>query len=271
MYIGALQEGSPTGADFVKFVLIVLAAIVALTVLIKLVRSIRIINQFERGVVYRLGRVLAEPKQPGLRFLIPFLDRMVRVVVAIETEELEEQEVITSDSVSLTVQPVVYYRVTDAVKAEVEVDDYEEAVVQKALLVLRRVIGGSTLEEVLSHGDEVNRKIQQQLEEAAADWGVTIQSIELKDVQLPEGMKRAMAAQAEATREAAAKIVAAQGELDAADRLRQAADLLSPEAMRLRTLQTLKEIGADHNTVIVMDTANGAIAAQAAAGALAAD
>jgi hypothetical protein len=190
----------------------------------------RIVKQYERGVVYRLGRIVGPERQPGLNFVIPLIDRMVKVSVATEPLELAPQEVITQDNVSLTIAAVIYYRVVDAIKSEVEVDGYEDAIELHAQSVLRQVIGGSDLAEVLAHSQTVAGKISSELIKLAAEWGLKVLKVELCDVTLPKGMKRAMAAQAEAAREAAAKVTAAEGELNAAAHLRAAADQLSPTA-----------------------------------------
>jgi regulator of protease activity HflC (stomatin/prohibitin superfamily) len=229
----------------------------------------RIVKQYERGVVYRLGRIVGPERQPGLNFVIPLIDRMVKVSVATEPLELAPQEVITQDNVSLTIAAVIYYRVVDAIKSEVEVDGYEDAIELHAQSVLRQVIGGSDLAEVLAHSQTVAGKISSELIKLAAEWGLKVLKVELCDVTLPKGMKRAMAAQAEAAREAAAKVTAAEGELNAAAHLRAAADQLSPTALRLRELQTIRDIGAEQNTVIVVDSRNGDVAAQATAGQIA--
>lgn len=242
--------------------------LVALLLLLLVVQSIRIVNQYERGVVYRLGRVTGA-REPGLRLIIPFIDRMDKVGIAVIALELKAQQVITADNVSLSIRAVVYYKVSDPVVAETEVDDYQDAIQLRGQSVLRQVIGASSLENVLAHSATVADSIKSQIEAAATSWGLVVQDVELRDVELPEGMRRAMAAQAEASREAEAKVIAAQGELSSAAVLAQAAALLSPVALRLRELQTIKEIGSENNTVIVMDSHGGETAAQSVAGQIA--
>lgn len=244
---------------------------IALVVLGLIAMSMHIIEQYERGVVYRLGKVRAE-RLPGLRFTIPIIDRISKVMVAVVALQLEPQKVITQDSVSLSIRAVIYYKVIDAVKSEVEVDDSEEAIELRGQSVLRQVIGSRQLQEVLAHTAQVAASIKAELETSAAPWGLEVQHVELLDVALPKSLQRAMAAQAEATREAAAKVIAAKGEKDAAGQLAEAAALLNPTALRLRELQTMREIGTDNNTVIVLDSnsgPSGAFAGMAAAGQIA--
>jgi len=248
----------------------ILLGLLVLAALVLLFMSIRIVQQYQSGVVYRLGRVTGA-RHPGLNFIIPFLERMEKVMVAVVALELDPQQVITQDSVSLAISAVVYFRVSDPIRAEVEVDDYEDAINLRAQSVLRQVIGASSLEKVLAHSEEVAASIKSQLESVAESWGLEVQSIELKDVKLPKSMQRAMAAPAEATRVAAAKVVEATGERDSAALLREAADQLSPAALRLRELQVTEAIGADNATVVVVSSASsGEIAGAAAAGAIAA-
>jgi len=250
---------------------LIVLGVAALVALVLFFTSVRIVKQWERGVVYRLGRVTGAARQPGLRFVIPLIERMEKVMVAVVALELEPQQVITKDNVSLAIKAVVYFRVNDAVKAEVEVDDYEDAVSLRGQSVLRQVIGASMLDDVLAHNAGVAVSIKDQLAGVAAAWGLDVQSVELLDVELPEGMRRAMAAQAEAARMAQAKVAEAQGEKNSALLLREAADILgeSGTALRLRELQVLQAIGTEQGTVIVMDSHSGAIAAQSAAGQIA--
>jgi len=246
-------------------VLIALAVVVVVIV----ASSMHTVQQYERGVVYRLGRVLGSTRNPGLTLIIPFIEKMEKVSVAVEALELDPQEVITSDNVSLQIRAVVYYRVVDAIKAETEVEFYDDAIKLRGQSVLRQVIGANPLEQVLAHSAGVAANIKDQIEAIADTWGLEVQSVELMDVVLPDTMKRAMAAQAEASRDAAAKVIAAQGELNSAELLGKAAALLSPVALRLRELQTIREIGTENNTVIVMDSQHGDIAAQSTAGTIA--
>ncbi len=246
-----------------------LLVVLGIAVLVLLIRSIHIVKQYQRGVVYRLGRASDKVRMPGLRFTIPLIEWVVKVPVATEALELKPQEVITKDDVSLTVQAVIFLRVANARAAEIEVDDYEEAIKQRGQSVLRQVIGSMSLEKVLAQSAEVVGDIKSRLAALAEAWGLDVQSVELKDIQLPKGMKRAMAAKAEAEREAKAKVIAAQGERDSAELLAQAAEMLTPTAVRLRELQVLQAIGAEQNTVVVIDSSAGTVAGQAAAGQLA--
>jgi regulator of protease activity HflC (stomatin/prohibitin superfamily) len=242
--------------------------VVAVVLLVLAIKAFYIIDQYERGVVYRLGRVKRE-RQPGFNVVIPFVDRLVKIMTAVEAMTLEPQQVITKDNVSLSIRAVVYFRVIDAVKAEVEVDDYKDAIYQRAQSVLRQVIGASELNSVLAQTEDVSGQIKSRLADSARNWGLEVDNVELTDIELPDGMRRAMAAQAEAVREAAAKVAAAEGEQSSAQILRRAADVLSPVALRLRELQTIAAIGTEQNTVIVVDSQQGAPAAYAAAGQVA--
>jgi len=263
-------SGACTPASTAFLVLAVVAGVVVgLIVIVLATQMVRIVHEYERGVVYRFGRVKRLEQRPGLCWLIPFVDRLTKVVVAVEALSLESQRVITKDNVSLRIDAVIYFRVLDAIAAEVKVDDYEEAIQLRGQSALRQVIGATDLAKVLGHSEDVADAIRGRLADVSTDWGVDIESIELKDVSLPEGMQRAMAAAAEAEREAAAKVAAAKGESESAELLREAADKLGPAGLRLRELETIRAIGTEHNTVIVMDSASGATAAAATAGQIA--
>ncbi|HEX6461836.1 MAG TPA: SPFH domain-containing protein [Candidatus Saccharimonadales bacterium] len=242
---------------------------IGIAVVVLLIRSIHIVKQWERGVVYRLGRVSRRERMPGLRFTIPLIEWIVKVPVATEALELKPQEVITADDVSLGIQAVIYFRVTDPVGAEVQVDDYEAAIKELGQSALREVIGSSPLKSVLAQSAEVASSIQQRLAGLAQNWGLVVESIGLKNVQLPKRMQRAMAAEAEAKQEATAKVVAAEGEKESATLLREAADALSPEALELRRLQVIGDIGSTSGAVVVIDSSRGTVAGQAAAGQIA--
>jgi regulator of protease activity HflC (stomatin/prohibitin superfamily) len=219
---------------------IVVAAIVIVAVaLFALLLSIRVVQQYEMGVHFRLGRVIGL-RQPGLRPIVPIIDVLRRVSLRIVTMPIESQGIITHDNVSIDVSAVAYYKVVDAIN-------------QIAQTTLRKVVGQHTLDETLAETDKINLSIREILDVTTSDWGVLVTLVELKDIQLPDSMKRAMARQAEAEREKRAKIIAAQGEALAADQLGVAADIMMahPVALQLRNLQSLVEIGVDKNTTVV--------------------
>ena len=220
--------------------------------LITLPTAMKVVSQYQRGVILRLGRFIGI-RQPGLNFIIPFIDRMWRVDTRVVTMDVPAQEVITRDNVTVKVDAVVYLRVINAEDAVLKVADYIRATSLIAQTTLRSVLGQSELDELLSERDKINARLQQIVDEHTDPWGVKVSAVEIKDVQLPEGMQRAMAAQAEAERERRAKIVHAEGELQASEKLAQAAAVLStqPVALQLRYLGTLKEIATERtNTVI---------------------
>ncbi|MCU1604949.1 MAG: band 7 protein [Modestobacter sp.] len=229
-------------------VLIVLAVVV----LIGLAMSLRIVQQYEQGVLFRFGRVVGV-RQPGLRVIVPVADRLRRVSLRIVTMPIQSQGIITRDNVSVDVSAVAYYQVVDATKSVVAIEDVASAINQIAQTTLRKVVGQHTLDETLSETDVININIREILDVATVEWGVVVTMVELKDIQLPETMKRAMARQAEAEREKRAKIIAAEGEALAASALGEASDMMMahPLALQLRNLQSLVEIGADKNTTVV--------------------
>ncbi|MCM4081262.1 slipin family protein [Paractinoplanes hotanensis] len=229
-------------------VLIVVAAIL----LLGLVLSVRIVKQYERGVVFRLGRVVGA-RDPGLRLLIPIIDVMRRVSLRIVTMPIQSQGIITRDNVSVDVSAVAYFRVVDAIKSVVAIENVHAAINQIAQTTLRKVVGRHTLDETLSETDKINEDIRTILDVTTVEWGVEVTLVELKDIQLPEAMKRAMAKQAEAEREKRAKIINAEGESLAAAALGAASDTMMdhPLALQLRNLQSLVEIGVDKNTTVV--------------------
>jgi regulator of protease activity HflC (stomatin/prohibitin superfamily) len=229
----------------------VVVAIVVLAVA-GLALSVRIVKQYEQGVLFRLGRVTGV-KAPGLTLIVPVIDVLRRVSLRIVTMPIQSQGIITRDNVSVDVSAVAYYRVTDPVKSVVAIENVAAAINQIAQTTLRKVVGQHTLDETLAETDRINGSIREILDVQTADWGVLVTLVELKDIQLPESMKRAMARQAEAEREKRAKIIAAEGESLAADALGTASDIMMahPLALQLRNLQSLVEIGVDKNTMVV--------------------
>ena len=233
-------------------ILVTAVVVIAILALIGLSLSVRIVKQYEQGVLFRLGRVLGV-RQPGLTFIIPVVDVLRRVSLRIVTMPIQSQGIITRDNVSVDVSAVAYYRVVDAVKSVVAIENVAAAINQIAQTTLRKVVGQHSLDETLSETDRINVSIREILDVQTAEWGVVVTLVELKDIQLPESMKRAMARQAEAEREKRAKIIAAEGEALAADALGTASDIMMahPLALQLRNLQSLVEIGVDKNTTVV--------------------
>lgn len=234
------------------FALIVLGIIV-LVVLIGLSSAIRIINEYERGVLFRLGRLM-DLKGPGLRLIIPFgIDRLVKIDLRTVTLEVPPQEVITLDNVTIKVNAVIYFMVVDPRNAVTRVANFINATSQIAQTTLRSVLGQSSLDELLANREKINAKLQQIIDEQTEPWGIKVSTVEIKDVELPQTMQRAMAKQAEAEREKRAKIIHAEGEFEAAQKLTDAAGVIAtqPSALQLRYLQTLTEIGVERNTVVV--------------------
>jgi regulator of protease activity HflC (stomatin/prohibitin superfamily) len=227
-------------------------AIVVLVVLVLAAMAVRIIKQYEQGVLFRFGRVQGA-RDPGLRLIVPFVDVLHRVSMRIVTMPIQSQGIITRDNVSVDVSAVAYFRVVDAVKSVVAIENVYVAIDQIAQTTLRKVVGQHTLDETLSETDRINKDIREILDVATLDWGVEVTLVELKDIQLPESMKRAMARQAEAEREKRAKIINAEGESLAAAALGAASDIMMehPLALQLRNLQSLVEIGVDKNTTVV--------------------
>lgn len=226
------------------WVLIILALII--------ITSLRVVQQYERGVVFRLGRTIGE-KGPGLNLLMPFLDRMVKVTMQIVTMPVPSQKIITKDNVSIDVAAVAYFRVKDATKSLVAIQNVSSAVNQIAQTTVRNIVGQFMLDEVLSETVKINIKIKEIIDTHSEIWGIEVTTVEIKDIQLPETMQRAMAKQAEAEREKRAKIIASEGEFQSADKLGQAADIIAahPIALQLRNLQVLTEIAVEKNSTIV--------------------
>lgn len=227
-------------------------AALAVLVLLTLALSLKIITQYERGIVFRLGR-LRPVYDPGLHLVVPFLERLVRVDTRVVTLTIPPQEVITEDNVPARVNAVVLFNVTDPVKAVMAVENYAIATSQIAQTTLRSVLGRVDLDTVLAHRSALNADLRDIIEKLTEPWGVEVSVVEIKDVEIPEQMQRAMARGAEAERERRAKIINARGELQASEELRQAADTLSksPASLQLRYLQTLLELGADQNSTVV--------------------
>ncbi|MDQ2883244.1 MAG: slipin family protein [Actinomycetota bacterium] len=230
----------------------ILIIVLALVVLLGVALALKIIKQYEQGVLFRLGRVLGI-REPGLRMIIPFVDVLHRVSLRIITMPIQSQGIITRDNVSVDVSAVAYFRVVDAVKSVVAIENVYAAIDQIAQTTLRKVVGQHTLDETLSETDRINLDIREILDVSTVDWGVEVTLVELKDIQLPDSMKRAMARQAEAEREKRAKIINAEGESLAAAALGDASDIMMahPLALQLRNLQSLVEIGVDKNTTVV--------------------
>jgi regulator of protease activity HflC (stomatin/prohibitin superfamily) len=233
-------------------VVLVFLAMVAAVALALAAASIRVLREYERGVVFRLGRLLG-PKGPGLVVLIPAIDRMVRVDLRTVVLDIPPQDLITRDNVPAKVNAVTYFRVVDACSAVVEVERYLAATSQIAQTTLRSVLGKAELDMLLAERERLNEALQQIIDEQTDPWGVKVTSVEIKDVEIPSGMQRAMARQAEAERERRAKVIHAEGEFQASQRLRDAADVISgnPAALQLRYLQTLSEVGTHDSSTIV--------------------
>jgi regulator of protease activity HflC (stomatin/prohibitin superfamily) len=227
-------------------VVVVVAAIIA-------AMSVRVVKQYERVVQFRLGKVIGGARGPGIVFIVPFVDRVPRVSMRIVTMPIQSQGIITKDNVSVDVSAVAYYRVADPVTSIVAIENVEAAIGQIAQTTLRAVVGRHTLDEALSETETINQNIREILDVQTKGWGIEVTVVELKDIQLPESMQRAMARQAEAEREKRAKVIAAEGEALAAGELANASDVMMehPLALQLRNLQTLVELGVDKNSTVV--------------------
>jgi regulator of protease activity HflC (stomatin/prohibitin superfamily) len=235
-----------------------LAALIALAAILVILfivasASIRIAREYERGVIFRLGRLRSPPKGPGLFLLIPIVDKMVKVDLRTVTLNVPPQEVITKDNVPVRVNAVAYFRIIDPERAIVQVENFMAATSQIAQTTLRSVLGQHVLDELLSEREKINEILQRIIDEATAPWGIKVSIVEVKDVEIPTGMQRAMARQAEAERERRAKVINAEGEFQASERLREAAQVMStqPIALQLRSLQTLLELGASQSNTII--------------------
>jgi regulator of protease activity HflC (stomatin/prohibitin superfamily) len=227
-------------------------AIILIVLLLGLAMSVRIVKQYEQGVLFRLGKVIGT-RAPGLTFIIPVVDVLPRISLRIVTMPIQSQGIITRDNVSVDVSAVAYFRVVDAVRSVVAIENVRAAIDQIAQTTLRKVVGQHTLDETLSETDKINLDIRAILDVTTVEWGVEVTLVELKDIQLPDSMKRAMARQAEAEREKRAKIINAEGESLAAAALGDASDIMMahPLALQLRNLQSMVEIGVDKNTTVV--------------------
>ena len=222
-------------------------------IVLYLLNSIKVLREYERGVIFRLGRVLAQPKGPGLIFVFAPIDKMIRVSLRIVALDIPPQDVITKDNVSVKVNAVIYFRVLDSLKAIIEVQDYLYATSQLSQTTLRSVLGEVELDDLLSKREKLNSQLQEILDKHTDPWGIKVQLVETKHVDLPDNMVRAIAKQAEAERERRAKVIHADGEFQAASKLTQAAEIIStnPQALQLRYLQTLTEIAVEKNSTIV--------------------
>lgn len=227
--------------------------IIFILVFLYIISCIKIINEYERAVIFRLGRVLKTPKGPGIFFILYPIDKIVKLSLRTVTLDVPPQDIITRDNVSVKVNAVIYYRVMDPIRAVIEVEDYNFATSQISQTTLRSVIGQVELDELLSNRDKINASLQEIIDKQTDPWGIKVSVVEIKHVDLPTEMQRAMARQAEAERERRAKVIAAEGEFQAADKLKQAATVLAehPMALQMRYLQTLVEVTSERASVVV--------------------
>src|SRR4026209_698350 len=232
---------------------LIIVLVLLFLVVLFLISAIKVAREYERGIIFRLGRLLPEPKGPGLFLLIPVVDRMVKVDLRTITLNIPPQEVITKDNVPVRVNAVAYFRIVEPKNAIVQVENFMVATSQIAQTTLRSVLGHHLLDELLSERDKINSILQEIIDEATSPWGIKVSIVEVKDVEIPSGMQRAMARQAEAERERRAKVIAAEGEFQASERLKDAALVIEkrPIALQLRYLQTLLELGSSASTTIV--------------------
>jgi regulator of protease activity HflC (stomatin/prohibitin superfamily) len=235
----------------VGFIVVLFAAV--LFVAFILASAVRILKEYERGVIFRLGRVQGQAKGPGLIFLVPIVDKMVRVGLRTVSLAVPPQEVITRDNVPARVDAVIYFRVIDPNKSVLEVENYDLATSQISQTTLRSVLGQKDLDDLLTNREAINQELQVIIDEHTEPWGVKVSAVEVKDVEIPKGMQRSMAGQAEAERERRAKIISAEGEYQASQRLHDAAERLeSPTALQLRLFQTLTEISSENNSTVIL-------------------
>ena len=247
MSLGLIQAAT------IGFGLIIVLFAAALFVLFVLASAVRIVNEYERGVIFRLGRVQGTAKGPGLFFLIPIMDRMVKVDLRTVTMDVPPQDVITRDNVPARVNAVVYFRVMDPNRSVIEVENFVLATSQISQTTLRSVLGQKDLDDLLTNRETINEELQTIIDEQTDPWGVKVSVVEVKDVEIPQQMQRAMARQAESERERRAKIIAAEGEYQASQRLHQAAERLeSPTALQLRLFQTLAEISSEQSSTVIL-------------------
>jgi regulator of protease activity HflC (stomatin/prohibitin superfamily) len=232
---------------------LVAAAVVLFLLILFAIAAIKVAREYERGVVFRLGRLLPAPKGPGLFLLIPIVDRMVKVDLRTITLNVPPQEVITKDNVPVRVNAVAYFRIVKPEDAIVQIENFMVATSQIAQTTLRSVLGQHQLDELLAEREKINAILQEIIDEATAPWGIKVSIVEVKDVEIPQGMQRAMARQAEAERERRAKVINAEGEYQASERLKDAANVIEdhPVALQLRYLQTLLELGGSQSTTVV--------------------
>jgi regulator of protease activity HflC (stomatin/prohibitin superfamily) len=232
---------------------LIVVAVLAFLVILFLISAIKVAREYERGIIFRLGRLLPEPKGPGLFILIPIVDRMVKVDLRTITLNIPPQEVITKDNVPVRVNAVAYFRIVEPKAAIVQVENFMVATSQIAQTTLRSVLGQHQLDELLAEREKINSILQGIIDEATSPWGIKVSIVEVKDVEIPSGMQRAMARQAEAERERRAKVINAEGEFQASERLKDAAMVIGdhPIALQLRYLQTLLELGSSQSTTIV--------------------
>jgi len=237
----------------VSAALVAVAAVVVIVALL-LSASVRVLREYERGVIFRLGRLHSPPKGPGLFLLIPIVDKMVRVELRTVTLNIPPQEVITKDNVPVRVNAVSYFRIVDPERAIVQVENFMVATSQIAQTTLRSVLGQHVLDELLAERDKINAILQEIIDEATSPWGIKVSVVEVKDVEIPSGMQRAMARQAEAERERRAKVIAAEGEFQASERLKDAAEVMSenPMSLQLRFLQTMLEMSSERASTLIL-------------------
>ena len=245
LYLALIQV-----AGFGGLVVVIAAVLVVVFILAS---AVRIVNEYERGVIFRLGRVRGPAKGPGLFFLVPIRDRMVKIDLRTVSMNVPPQEVITRDNVPARVDAVIYFRVVDPNRAVIEVENYVLATSQISQTTLRSVLGQKDLDDLLTNREAINEELQTIIDDHTEPWGIKVSVVEVKDVEIPQQMQRAMARQAESERERRAKIIAAEGEYQASQRLRQAADRLeSPTALQLRLFQTLGEISSENSSTVIL-------------------
>jgi regulator of protease activity HflC (stomatin/prohibitin superfamily) len=232
---------------------LIIGGVIAFVLLLLLTAAIKIVQEYERGVIFRLGRVLAGAKGPGLFFIIPIIDRMVKVNLQTVTMNVPPQDIITRDNVTVRVDAVIYFNVVDPVRAVVEIQNYLVGTSQIAQTTLRSILGKAELDELLAKREELNDQLQAVIDELTEPWGVKVTLVEIKDVDLPDSMQRAMARQAEAERTRRAKIINAEGEFQASTKLAEAAEVIAthPIALQLRMLQTMSEVSAEKNSTLI--------------------
>jgi regulator of protease activity HflC (stomatin/prohibitin superfamily) len=242
------QDALQNLTGFLKTAVAIIVPVIIVLVIV-LPQAVRILREYERGVVFRLGK-LQDAKGPGVVFLLPLVDKLVRMDLRVVTIDVSKQEVMTKDNVPATVDAVVYFRVVNPTDAVVKVENYYRATSLIAQTTMRSVLGQSSLDDLLSQRDVINQKLQEIIDRQTEPWGIKVTSVEIKDVALPDSMKRAMAKQAEAERERRAKVVNAEGEFQAAEKMVQAAAMIAKEpiALQLRYLQTMREMASEHNT-----------------------